>query len=74
MPNTQALRDMLDKAHEEKPLKTVVTLSPAALQGVSDADAEALKKAFNINTIADLATNKYVRWAQALVTMAEVEK
>ena len=36
-----------------------------ALQGVSAGDAEALKKAFNIKTVRDLANSKYVQWAQA---------
>lgn len=41
----------------------------AALAGVSDADAEALQKAFGIKTTGDLATNKYVLWAQAITTL-----
>lgn len=62
---------MLDKAHENKTIAEIVALSPAALQGVSEADAQALEKAFNIKTIGGLATNKFVLWAQALNTIAK---
>jgi len=70
----QSLEHVLDKAHEKKSLKELVELSPAALQGVSDKDAEALKSAFGIKSIRDLATNKFVLWAQALNTLAAAEK
>jgi hypothetical protein len=46
----------------------------SALQGVSEGDAQKLKEAFNVKTIKDLAKLKYVRWAQAIVTLAEQEK
>ena len=42
-----------------------------ALQGVSAADAEHLKAAFNIGTVRDLGTNKYFLWAQAIAKLAE---
>jgi len=71
---TQSLEHVLDKAHEKKSLKELADLSPAALQGVSEKDAEALKAAFGIKTIRDLATNKYVLWAQAINTLALAEK
>jgi len=45
----------------------------SALQGVSEGDAELLAKAFNVKTIKDLANLKYVRWAQAIVTLADTE-
>lgn len=70
----QSLEHVLDKAHEKKPLKEVAELSPAALQGVSEKDAEALKAAFGIKSIRDLATNKFILWAQAINTLAAAEK
>lgn len=74
MPSNESLTHILDKAYETKSLKEIIEASPAALQGVSDKDAEALKQAFGIKTIKDLADNKYIRWAQALVTLAAQEK
>ncbi len=60
----------LDKAFEEQSFADLAKAPISALAGVSDADAEALKKALGIKTIADLATNKYVLWAQAINTLA----
>jgi hypothetical protein len=62
----------LDKAYEKKTFKELVDCPVSALQGVSEGDAEKLKAAFNVKTIKDLATLKYVRWAQAIVTLAEL--
>jgi hypothetical protein len=42
----------------------------SALQGVSQADEDALKAALNIKTIRDLAENKFVLWAQAITNLA----
>lgn len=64
----------LDKAYETKSLKEIADAPVAALEGVSDADAELLAKAFNIKTIRDLGTSKYFQWAQAIVTLAEREE
>jgi hypothetical protein len=61
----------LDKAYEGKPLDELADAPVAALQGVSDSDAEHLKAAFNIVTIRDLGTNKYFLWAQALTRLAD---
>ena len=41
-----------------------------AIQGISEGDAELLKAAFNIKTIRDLATNKYVAVAETTLSLA----
>jgi len=64
----------VDKAYEKKTLKEIANAPVDALQGVSAGDAELLKKAFNVKTIADLAKLKYVKWAQAIATLAEGEE
>lgn len=63
----------LDKAYESKSLAELVDAPISALAGVSDADAEALQKAFNIKTIGDLAGNKYIRTATAIAEIAKAE-
>lgn len=68
------LTNFLDKEHENKSLKEVLALPPSALQGVTKQDAEALKSAFGIKTIADLGRNKYFKLAQSLIEMADFEK
>ena len=64
----------LDKAFETKSLKEILDAPVSALEGVSDADGEALKKAFGIKTIADLANSKHFAWAQAIKTLAATEE
>jgi hypothetical protein len=63
----------VDKAWETKTLKEIADAPVDALQGVSAGDAELLKKAFNVKTVRDLANLKYVKWAQAIVTLADTE-
>ena len=63
----------VDKAYETKSLKELVNAPVDALKGVSENDAKLLKEAFNVKTVGDLANLKYVKWAQAIVTLAETE-
>lgn len=60
----------LDKAFEQMSFADLAKAPVSALAGVSDADGEALAKALGIKTIADLANNKYVLWAQAISTLS----
>ncbi len=41
-----------------------------AIEGLSEDDAEKLQQAFNIKTVRDLAENKFVRVARAVVSLA----
>ena len=68
------LTHLLDKAHEQKPIAEILALSPSALEGVTDKDAELLHAAFGIKTIADMGKNKFFRWAQFLVEAHEIAK
>lgn len=60
-----------DKEYETKNILQLVKVPVSAISGVSEADAEDLKKAFGITTVEDLADNKYVRLAQALNLFSE---
>lgn len=62
---------ILDKAYEDKDFGELADAPVSALQGVSESDAQALKTAFGIDTIRELATNKFVRWAQAITALAD---
>lgn len=55
-----------DKKYEDKNILELVKAPVASISGVSDSDAEDLKSAFGINTVEDLATDKYVRLAQGI--------
>lgn len=61
----------VDKAYEGKPVEELAKAPVAALQGISDAKAALLQEALGVKTIADLGTNKYVLWAQAIAKLAE---
>lgn len=65
------LSTLLDKAYEDMTLSEVLAAPVSALAGVSDGDADALKQAFNIRTVADLGKSKYFRAAQALQLLAD---
>jgi hypothetical protein len=62
---------ILDKAYEGKDFAELAAAPVSALQGVSEGDAEHLKAALNITTIRDLATNKFVLWAQAINVLSK---
>jgi hypothetical protein len=64
------IHNALDKAYTNKTLNELLTAPVDALKG----DAAALKQAFNIVTIGDLANCKYFQWAQAIQTLAATEK
>ena len=63
-----------DKAFEGKEFAELAEAPVDVIAGLSAADAEALKKALNIKTIRDLAENKFVRVAQAVVALAAAGK
>lgn len=63
----------VDKSYETKSLKEIADSPVAALQGLSEGDAKLLLEAFNVKTVRDLANLKYVKWAQAIVTLADTE-
>ncbi len=71
MSVTVDLAKALDKAYEDKSLKDILDASPSALAGVTDEDAGALEKAFNIKTVRQLGSNKFFAVAAALVALEE---
>ncbi len=55
---------MLDKKFESTEFEKLREKPVSAISGISEGDAALLKKAFGINTIGELAENKYVLVAQ----------
>jgi hypothetical protein len=45
--------------------------APLTALGLSSSDADALEQALDVKTVRDLADNKYVRRAQAVVNLAK---
>jgi hypothetical protein len=62
------------KDYEGKSLAEIAASPVDALQGVSANDAKLLQEAFNVKTVLDLANLKYVKWAQAIVALADTEE
>lgn len=65
------LEAKLVKEWEGKSAQDLATAPVTAIAGVTDNDAKLLLEAFGIKTVRDLGTNKYFRWAQGIVALAE---
>jgi uracil-DNA glycosylase len=63
-----SFKNILDKAYQNKSINELLAASPAALKGVTAKDAELLQQAFGIDTIRDLVTNKFIAYAQTLLS------
>ncbi len=55
-----------DKEYEQKSLPELRKAPVSALSGISQNDADSLKAAFGIDTVGELALNKYVLLSQAI--------
>lgn len=71
MAVTADLSKILDKKYEDATLEEILAAPVSALAGVTDDDAEALRRAFRIRTVADLGRNKYFVAAQALAQLGK---
>lgn len=67
------LDKILMKEYETKTADEILKAPVTALAGVSEGDAEHLKSAFNIKTVADLAKNKQFRAAMLIAGLAEAD-
>ena len=67
------INKFVDKKYEQLTLKEIANSPVDALSGVSEGDAKLLKEAFNVKTVSDFANLKYVKWAQAICTLADGE-
>ena len=71
MPVSVNLDSLLDQQYESSSLADILDAPVEALSGLSAGDAEALKSAFNIKTVADLGKNKYFAGAVALYNLSQ---
>ena len=65
------LSKYLDQAYESSTLEEILAAPVSALAGVTEEDAELLKRAFRIRTVADLGKNKYFHIAQAMLQLTK---
>jgi hypothetical protein len=68
------INKIVDKAYESKTLKELTAAPADAISGISENDGKLLLEAFNVKTISDLASLKYVKWAQAICALAQGEE
>ena len=61
------IKEMVDRAWENKSLAEIRDAAVSALQGVGEKGQEALQAALNVVSVEDLAQNKYVQNAQDIV-------
>jgi len=71
---SKASGQILVKAFESKEFEELRKKPVSAISGISEKDATLLKRAFGIDTIQELAENKYVRVAQTIVALAFLEE
>jgi hypothetical protein len=64
------MEKLLDKQYEGMDFDELVNAPVDAISGISAGDAELLQKAFNVKTIGDLGTNKYILTAVAIASLA----
>ena len=65
------LSKYLDKSYESSSLDEILAAPVSALAGVTEDDAEALRKAFRIRTVGDLGKNKYFLAANAMLQLTK---
>ena len=65
---------ILDKEFESAEFEDLRKKQVSAISGISEGDAALLKKAFGIDTIQELAENKYVLIAQLVTTLVTLTK
>ncbi len=65
------LENKLMKAWEGKSAQELADAPVTVISGLSEGDAQHLLEAFNIKTVRDLGTNKFFRWAQGIVALAD---
>ncbi len=65
------LSKYLDVAYENSSLEEILAAPVSALTGVTEEDADALRKAFRIRTVGDLGKSRYFLVAQAMVALTK---
>jgi hypothetical protein len=71
VPVSADLSKYLDPKYESSSLDEILAAPVTALAGVTDDDAEALRRAFRIRSVGDLGKNKYFLAAQAMLALTK---
>lgn len=68
------LSKLVDKKYANLPPSKLLQLPVHAIRGITERDSELLKESLGVETIGDLANNKFILLAQAIVTLAPLWK
>ena len=71
---SKASGEILEKRYNPEEFLQLRGQPVEAISGISEGDAALLRRAFGIETIADLAENRYILIAQIILTMASLER
>jgi len=74
MPFTNTLASLVDESYRSKSFHEIAASPPGALGGLTHTDAAKVMDALDVSTIGELATSKYVLWAQSITHLAQYEK
>jgi hypothetical protein len=69
--DTPGAKRSSDEESEATDFEELADAPVTALGLSSNNDAEALRQALGVKTVRDLAENRYIRWAQAIVHLAD---
>lgn len=71
---SKASGEILEKSYNHEEFLKLKDQPVEAISGISEGDSALLKRAFGIDTIGDLAENRYILIAQIILTMASLER
>nr|AGS49895.1 hypothetical protein [uncultured bacterium esnapd21] len=74
MPFRNDLAALVDETHQAKSYQEIAGAPVGVLGGLTHTDATKVMDALDVKTIEDLATSKYVLWAQSITQLAKFEK
>ncbi|BAU94042.1 hypothetical protein MPPM_5437 (plasmid) [Methylorubrum populi] len=74
MPFKNDLASLVDETHQGKSYGEIAASSVGALGGLTHTEAAKVMDALDVKSIEELATSKYVLWAQAIAHLAKFEK
>jgi hypothetical protein len=65
---------IVDKEYLGQSFRALAEAPVNALRGISAKDAKALAQAFDVHSVRDLSKLEFVKWAQAIATLADHEQ
>jgi hypothetical protein len=65
---------IVDKEYVGLSFRALAEAPVSALRGISPKDAKALAQAFDVHSVRDLSKLEFVKWAQAITTLADHEQ